>query len=80
MERNRYLNYIPPSEPHVNWSDEQLFDEVDFIATHRIEIRPTGERDAQLKLRMGQAVCEQMIRYNMKKKAEEESAWAEHGN
>lgn len=79
MERERYLNYRPPQEAHVDWSDEELFDEVDWVATHRIEIRATGERDAQLKRRMGQATLEQMIRYNIKKNAEVEEAWVEHG-
>lgn len=64
MNRERYLNYIPPHTPHVEWSDAQLFDEVDFIATHRIEIGASGEREAQLKKRMAQATLEQMIRYN----------------
>lgn len=58
------MTYIPPDLPHVQWSDEQLFDEVDWIATHRTEIRPTGERDIDLKRRMGRATMEQMIRYN----------------
>ena len=65
MEKERYENYTAPTLPHVDWSDEQLFDEVDFIATHRIEIHPTGERDAQLKKRMAQATLEQMMRYNL---------------
>lgn len=64
MQREKYLQYTPPSLPHVEWSDKQLFDEVDFITTHRAEIHPTGERDAQLKRRMGQATLEQLLRYN----------------
>lgn len=80
MEKTRYLNYIPPEAPHVDWTDEQLFDEVDFIATHRIEIRATGERDEQLKERMRKAVGEQGIRYWVRKNNEENMAWAEHGS
>ena len=78
MERERYTRYIPPQAAHVEWTDEQLFDEVDFIATHRIEIRATGERDEQLKERMRLAVGEQAIRYYIKKRDEEATAWAEH--
>lgn len=79
MEKERYANYIPPTTPHVEWTDEQLFDEVDFIATHRINIGATGERDIQLKERMRLAVGEQSIRYWVKKHDQEEVAWAEHG-
>lgn len=65
MEKERYLNYIQPDKPHVEWTDEQLFDEVDFITTHRFEVHPSGERKEQLKKRMGQATLEQMLRYNL---------------
>lgn len=67
MEKERYLTYIPPDKPHVDWSDQQLFDEVDFIATHRINIGATGERELQLKERMRLATGEQAIRYYIKK-------------
>lgn len=70
MERERYLKYRSPHTPHVEWSDKQLFDEVDFIATHRAEIQPTGERDQQLKDRMRLAVGEQAVRYYIKNKDE----------
>lgn len=63
MEKERYENYIKPDGPHITWSEEQLFDEVDFLTTHRFEIHPTGERDAQLKKRMAQATLEQSMRY-----------------
>lgn len=65
MEKDRYLHYIQPEKPIVDWSDEELFDEVDFIATHRINIGATGERDVELKKRMAHATMEQMIRYNV---------------
>ena len=39
MERERYLGYRAPDAPHVDWTDEQLIDEVDFIAN----FRPTNE-------------------------------------
>lgn len=80
MNQERYLHYIPPEKPHVDWTDEELFDEVDFIATHRINVGATGERDKQLKERMARAVGEQGIRYWVRKHDEEELAWAEHGN
>lgn len=77
MERDRYLVYKPPHTPHVEWTDAQLFDEVDFIATHRTEIQHVGERDEQLKDRMRKAVGEQGVRYFLKKQAEEEAYWIE---
>ena len=64
MERERYLTYIPPDKPVVEWTNEELFDEVDFIATHRIEVRSLGERDIELKRRMGRVTFEQMARYS----------------
>lgn len=70
MKKEEYLNYCPPSKPHVEWTDDELFNEVDFIAMHRIEIHSTGERDEQLKDRMRKAVGEQSIRYFIKKQSE----------
>ena len=64
MEQERYKSYIPPSAPHLEWTDAQLFDEVDFLTTHRLEINPIGERDVQLKRRMAAATFEQMARYS----------------
>lgn len=63
MKREQYLSYIAPDKPVVEWTDQQLFDEVDFIATHRQEIHPTGEREEQLRKRMAKAVMEQTCRY-----------------
>lgn len=63
MDNERYLTYIPPDKPHVDWTDEELFDEVVWIGRHRTEIHATGERDQQLKDRMRKAVGEQGIRY-----------------
>ena len=80
MERERYTKYIKPETPHVEWTDEQLFDEVDWLVTHRNEVRPTGERAEQLKRRMAAATFEQMMRYNERKADEENQAWLEHGN
>lgn len=68
MQPERYTHYTHPEKPHVEWTDNELFDEVDFIATHRINIGATGERDVQLKKRMAQATLEQMIRYNERRK------------
>lgn len=77
MNNEQYLNYMQPDKPHVDWTDEQLFDEVDFIATHRINIGATGERDQQLKDRMRKAVGEQCLRYWIKKHDEEEISYIE---
>ena len=68
MNREQYLHYRAPEKPHTEWTDVELFDEVDFIATHRINIGATGERDVQLKRRMAQATLEQMLRYNERHK------------
>lgn len=64
MNQERYLTYTPPSKPLIEWTDSELFDEVDFLGTHMIELKPIGERREQISKRLAHATMEQMIRYN----------------
>lgn len=70
MNFEEYKDYISPDTvwniPLVDFTDQQLQDEGDWLRMHMDRVGHTGERGIQLGQRLGSVAAEQTLRYMRK--------------